>query len=88
MGTNGKDGDDGWSPATLQGVHHDHPIGIGEPKKPEKKHPQHRWMNKTDLEGDAVAVAVIVKNEEDREGEEGVATQFRPAVWWTTTLSR
>ena len=48
VGKNGKDGDDGWSPAALQGVHHDHPIGIGEPKKPEKMRPQHRWMNETD----------------------------------------
>ena len=88
MGKNGKGGDGGWSRATLQGVHHDHPIGIGEPKKPEKMDPQPGWMNTTDRERDAVAVAVIVQNEEDRMGEEGVATQFHPAVWWATTLSR
>jgi len=80
VGKNGKDGDDGWSRTTPQGVHHDHPIGIGELKKPEKNHPQHRWTNEIDWERGAVAVAVIVENEEDREGEQGVATQFHPAV--------
>jgi len=31
----GKGGDDGRLSATLQDVRHDHPMGIGEPKKPE-----------------------------------------------------
>ena len=44
----GKDSDDGWSPATLQAVRHDHPIGIGKPKKPEKMHPEHGWASETD----------------------------------------
>lgn len=31
----GKDGDDGWSPPTVQIAFNDHPVEIGEPKKPE-----------------------------------------------------
>ena len=35
-----------------------------------------------------VMVVVIAGNEEDRKGEGRVATQFHPAIWWSTTLSR
>ena len=35
----------------------------------------------TDWERDGVVVVVIVGNEEDRKGEQRVATEFHPVIW-------
>jgi len=43
-------------------------------------HPQDGWTNERDWEGDMVVVAVIVGNEDDRKGEQRVATEFYPVI--------
>jgi hypothetical protein len=64
----------------VQIVHDDHPVEIGEPKKPLQMRLQHMRTNERDWKRDVVVVVVIVGNEEDRKGEQRVVAEFHPVI--------